>query len=275
MSQKRKNRSSHKRQAFTLIELLVVISIIALLMAILMPALSSAKAQGRAVVCRSNIRQFVLANIGYATENNDDMVLAAKDIWTTNLHRWHGVRETTDDPFDVLRSDLVDYLGDGKVKQCPQMVRFRHGDPGDLDFEDGGGGYGYNMTYLGSRAWQNYTIANCTRPTRMTEVRSPGVTLMFADTAMTKLDGGQPYYLEYSFAEPPFTVSGGQPDTSFYMSPSIHFRHRDRANVGWTDGHVDARAMAAFGEINAYQVKSADMMIGWFEPMDNSLYDLK
>ena len=275
MSQKQTIRSSHKRQAFTLIELLVVISIIALLMAILMPALSSAKAQGKAVVCRSNIRQLVLANISYATENNGCYVLAASDIWGENLHRWHSARETTNDPFDPLQSDLIDYLGDGKVKQCPQPVRFRHGDPWDWDFEDGGGGYGYNMTYLGSHGWENFTAGNCNRPTQETKIGSPVSTVMFADTAMAKLDGGQPYYLEYSFVEPPFTVSNGQPVTSFYMSPSIHFRHRDRANVGWADGHVDARAMAAFGEINAYQVKSADMMIGWFEPMDNSLYDLK
>jgi len=56
--------------AFTLVELLVVIAIIALLMGVLMPALVAARAQGKAVVCRSNLRQLALANIGYATEND-------------------------------------------------------------------------------------------------------------------------------------------------------------------------------------------------------------
>ena len=267
-----------KKNAFTLIELLVVISIIAMLMAILMPALSSAKAQGRAVVCRSNLRQLVLANIGYATENDDEFVLAAEDIATTNLCRWHGVRSTTNDPFDSLRSPLADYFGNGEVKKCSEKVNFRHGDPWNWDFEDGCGGYGYNMTYLGSRMWQ-LGFASADKPTKSTEVSRSQDTLMFADTAMTKLDGS-PYYLEYSFAEPRHFIINGQVDETDTLwggspSPSIHFRHRGKANVSWADGHVTDRPMGNFGDANVYGVCSIDMMINWFDPLDNSLYDLK
>ncbi len=99
---------------------------------------------------------------------------------------------------------------------------------------------------------------------------------MFADTAMAKLDNGRPYYLEYSFAEPPYFVDNGEPDTSWgYASASIHFRHRDRANIGWADGHIDSRQMAEFDGTNVYGVKSSDMMLGWFEPIDNTPFDLK
>ena len=81
-------------KAFTLVELLVVIAIIALLMGILIPALDSARSQGKAVVCKSNLSQLVLANTGYATENDGYYVLAAKDMWNNSgLHRWHGVRK--------------------------------------------------------------------------------------------------------------------------------------------------------------------------------------
>ena len=61
--------SSNARRGFTLIELLVVISIIALLIALLLPSLAAARDQSRAVVCRSNMRQIVLAQTFYAANN--------------------------------------------------------------------------------------------------------------------------------------------------------------------------------------------------------------
>ena len=88
------------------------------------PALAAAKAQSREVVCKSNIRQLVLANLGYACENDGSFVPAASDIFRDNLHRWHGVRDSLDDPFDPIRGPLVAYLGNGKIKECPEKVRF-------------------------------------------------------------------------------------------------------------------------------------------------------
>ncbi len=58
------------RRGFTLIELLVVISVIALLMAILMPALNVAREQGRRTVCASNQRFTGMALLLYATESD-------------------------------------------------------------------------------------------------------------------------------------------------------------------------------------------------------------
>ena len=59
---------SSKRLAFTLIELLVVVAIIALLISILLPSLSRARAQTRLIVCSSNQRQVVLAALLYAQD---------------------------------------------------------------------------------------------------------------------------------------------------------------------------------------------------------------
>lgn len=67
-------RDIKKNKAFTLVELLVVISIIALLLAVLMPALSRARQQGKSIVCRSNIKQLTLATRTYAVENKGKMM---------------------------------------------------------------------------------------------------------------------------------------------------------------------------------------------------------
>ena len=58
---------------FTLVELLVVISIVALLIALLLPALGLAKEIGRRAVCASNVHQMVLAIQMYAHDNKDEI----------------------------------------------------------------------------------------------------------------------------------------------------------------------------------------------------------
>ena len=70
-------RQRHQaRQGFTLIELLVVISIIALLVGILLPALGAARRSAQALVCLSNVRQWGLANSAFTTDHKG---LIAKD----------------------------------------------------------------------------------------------------------------------------------------------------------------------------------------------------
>lgn len=267
--------SSKTVKAFTVVELLVVIAVVATMTSILIPSLVKARSNARVVICKSNLHQLLLADIGYAVENDDFYVPAARDMWdNSGLERWHGVRQSINDPFDPLKGPLITYLADGSVKECPQRVDFVKRCDFEQSFEQGCGGYGYNMAYIGSRLWQSDIgfEESYRRTARSTEVSAPAHTLMFADCAMSLDDG---CYIEYSFAEPPFAVYNGTVMTDLYMSASIHFRHDRRAGIGWVDGHVSLRDIAPFDEENVYGVTSADMDIGWFEPLDNSPFDLE
>jgi prepilin-type N-terminal cleavage/methylation domain-containing protein len=75
---------SARRRAFTLIELLVVIAVIALLMGILMPALSKARKVARSAVCKAHLRQWGTVFFMYTTDN-DDKFWTEHNVWQTGV----------------------------------------------------------------------------------------------------------------------------------------------------------------------------------------------
>ena len=86
MSQQKSISAAVAKQKFTLIELLVVIAIIAILAAILMPALSQARERAKTSQCAGNMKQFGVYMAMYADSNND---YAPNRVWNSAFAKYY------------------------------------------------------------------------------------------------------------------------------------------------------------------------------------------
>jgi len=111
MTCKTKSRGRH---GFTLIELLVVIAIIAILAALLLPALSNAKEQGRTIVCSGNLRQMTTGVVLYVQDNNDHLFASDELPYSTN--RWYDYAKLGQ---YVGIANVSPYHTGGPVYDCP------------------------------------------------------------------------------------------------------------------------------------------------------------
>ncbi|MGE4285648.1 MAG: type II secretion system protein, partial [Phycisphaerae bacterium] len=191
-----------KKKAFTLIELLVVISIIAMLMAILMPALGRARKQAKETVCKTRLKQWGVIFEIYSQQNNDSFpgandfgvswsrgawIFALRDEWETNtdLLRCPEAERARIDAKDAT-SDADTH---GSVNRAYWMGDWNNNQTGDLDTEYAS--YGLNLWVCDDRE-----ITQDSRPLRYNWRKTSRVS--HADKVPLMLDsiwrGGGPWY---------------------------------------------------------------------------------
>ena len=111
-----------RRNGFTLIELLVVISIIALLMAILLPILGRARESAKDSVCKSNLRQLGIAQASYAGDNQGKYANSDEWVWNSSVGPKGEPNFARVDPtvYDATEAGtLFPYTHDVNLYLCP------------------------------------------------------------------------------------------------------------------------------------------------------------
>lgn len=253
-------------RAFTLIELLVVVSIIALLIAILLPSLGGARRSARTAVCASNMRQIAIGWNVYASDHQDTAVagrparLDGDNLYSVGngkkfRPRWMITLGASVQIFAFNQPSTADVHQniENRLLVCPEVPERT---------SERNASYGYNFQFLGNARLISDRSRFIRFPVRTTSVRSS--TVMIADALGTaahfpaadrtdyRRDGSADLKALGNHAwalDPPRLTSTSDScddnNRGFRSGPDP--RHASRSNVAFVDGHVEPLLPRALG----------------------------
>ncbi|MFZ2658006.1 MAG: prepilin-type N-terminal cleavage/methylation domain-containing protein [Victivallales bacterium] len=223
------NDESTGRNRFTLIELLVVIAIIAILAAMLLPALKNAKSQAKSIVCTSNLKQVFVASSGYSLDFQNYLPHCGNTGGGYPSKWWQTLKDTNE-------------LENLKVCLCPSFY------PTELDqWKQPPANSGYGIAL-----WNNLyaTAHNIANPwwygdfIRVNGISKPADYAWAGDSV--NLEG-------YSPSSQVAWLTG---DSGGALN-RIHLRHFKKGNILWLDGHVQGQGQAELDGLGQHSFLSS------------------